>query len=1112
MRPWRTRLALRRSRVQSALLGVVLLVSLLSATLLTTLFLLADATETFAARASLTEADEQDVRVVVRVAADAPVDEVVEAAGTSVAALLGSVPATRGVHAQSDLLSLPDDADELTLTYLASMDGVDGQVTLVDGSLPDSQEALIPQSLAEVRGLEPGDPLPIAGVFGVDEHPTLTVAGVYTVDAPATDFWRFDRFQGAAHDPATPLPYSGGRVVADGYGPLLTDAATVSTYPLGDVTITHVPDFSQVSLAQTQALLNRLDVLERETIAGVGVAGDDVRVSTHLDATLGHTIGALAVTRSSILVTGLLLLVLAVAALAQTTRLIGERRQSEQALMVARGASGRQLLGLGLIEALVVGALTAAAAPFLARASYRALAARDAMERAGMDQDPGIPAGAWVVAAAVGLTLVAVMVAPLLKRSASLLEAESAQARPRRAAALQRGGIDIALLVLAGLAYWQLRSYESPVVTEGGVARLDPLLAAGPALALLAGALIAARLIPAASRLLEGLASRGRGAVMPLAAWEVGRRSARAVSAVLLLTLAVSVGTFAMSYLATWQTSQDHQAQYRHPADAVVTGLAGGAAAQAAAVAGGGATGAAPVLDRTIVVSTQTEPSVTDQDLSGLSVHLVASTADGLAVLAQGRAGQEGAARIPAALADEPAQGQVREGITLPADAQGLALTVTPSTSPTALTDILVTVRGVLTDANGDMATVDLGTLPVDGEPHDLEVFAAAEDELADLALPLTLTGLQTVWLSTAGEQVDAGAVSGEGALTLRLSVDGITGLHLDRPAQDAAEAEGDEAPAVTRTPVETVLEDPWYAREYDVDIATLAPDDDQIHVEMRTSAPLLRFRPAALALTAQPSAGKVAVALTDGLASRLRLTEGDDVLIEVDGTALLATVAGTAPLLPDENPREDAVIADLDQLQLALVQAAAPTTTPDEWWIAIADERLDAYADTLPEAATMTSQAAEAIALKEDPLRVATQAALWLVTAAAVVLAAVGFAVHAVVTVRARRTELAQLRAVGLGRSQLQRVIGAESLLLTALGVGFGLGLGIALAYLVGPLVAVGTDGRPPLPSVLVEVPWSTVVLLAVEAALVLAVSTVIVGALLRRIDPAQELRRGSE
>ena len=157
-------------------------------------------------------------------------------------------------------------------------------------------------------------------------------------------------------------------------------------------------------------------------------------------------------TRSSVLVTGLLLLVLAVAALSQTARLMAERRYGEQHLMVARGGSGRQLFWLGLIEAVVLGGLTAAIAAPLARLAYMALAQAPVMANGGMDVDPGIPPLSWAVTGLVGFILIVVLVAPLMRRQTSFVDAEQARSRPGRRAAFQRSGLDIAVLVLAALA------------------------------------------------------------------------------------------------------------------------------------------------------------------------------------------------------------------------------------------------------------------------------------------------------------------------------------------------------------------------------------------------------------------------------------------------------------------------------------------------------------------------------------------------------------------------------------------------------------------------------------------------------------------------------------
>ena len=101
---------------------------------------------------------------------------------------------------------------------------------------------------------------------------------------------------------------------------------------------------------------------------------------------------------------------------------------------------------------------------------------------------------------------------------------------------------------------------------------------------------------------------------------------------------------------------------------------------------------------------------------------------------------------------------------------------------------------------------------------------------------------------------------------------------------------------------------------------------------------------------------------------------------------------------------------------------------------------------------------------------------------------------------------------ATSTQRGQLLRVVAAESGLLSILGMVFGVGLGIALAYLVAPLVSVGADGRAPIPSVEVVIPWLNIGMLAVEVVLVLVVTIAIVSVMLRRINPAQMLRMGDE
>ncbi|RIJ45397.1 hypothetical protein DZF99_17460, partial [Clavibacter phaseoli] len=77
---------------------------------------------------------------------------------------------------------------------------------------------------------------------------------------------------------------------------------------------------------------------------------------------------------------------------------------------------------------------------------------------------------------------------------------------------------------------------------------------------LVAVAALAVRLVPLVARGLGALAARSRGSVLPLAAWELARRGRRTTAAVLLLSLALAVCTFGVTFLHTWQISQDDQA------------------------------------------------------------------------------------------------------------------------------------------------------------------------------------------------------------------------------------------------------------------------------------------------------------------------------------------------------------------------------------------------------------------------------------------------------------------------------------------------------------------------------------------------------------------------
>ncbi|MBN2176638.1 MAG: hypothetical protein JW722_03170 [Demequinaceae bacterium] len=1104
MRPWRIRLTVRRSRVQWALLSIVLLVSVLSSTMLSSLFLLSSATERFAAREALTNAPDADIRVTHSFSPNASPEEIISGSASAAEEFFGDVPFETQIRIQGKVLGIPREDRPLALGYFVYQDGVEENAVLSEGRWPadipgSTIEASIPIDLLEDLSLAIGDEVEVFPYGRRADALTLEIVGAYQARDPEADFWRFDPNNGLGYVPDFAVPLSGGRLTADGFGPLFITRDVIDGLDVSTLTVDYLPDFSEATLVDVGDIIDGVEDIDLSTTIAVGAKASTVDVFTQSDSTLGKVLGSLAVTRSSVLVTGLLLLVLAIAALGQTSRLMAERRHAEQHLMTARGASGRQLFRLGVIEAVVLSTLTTVAGPLLANRAYRLIAGVGPMKSAGMDRDPGLPSSVWIVSGVVGVALLIILVAPLLKRGVTFVEGEQARSRPSRATSLQRSGLDFALVALAVLAYLQLRGYQSPIMTTGGVARVDPVLASGPALALLAGALVCMRLIPAASKFLEGIASRGRHAVGPLAAWEVGRRSARAVSAILLLTLAVSVGSFSMSFLTTWRTSQEDQASFLHPADVEVSDLDMDPLEQYAAVNNAqlGAA-AAPVFERDGEMTTSLQEGRSGQGINGRSVHLVATTDDGLTAYTDGRVGSEGGSTIAEALT----KGDTTEtvGIPLPGDPDGVQFTLTLTSSETDLAGLVVRLRLLVRDSNGTFTSLDGGTLPIDGEERTIQAMLPTGVTLASSS---SIVGLQTLWFISPGVENDRGEIAREGELELELSIDGVSSLIAQPPVpvpgvQPQYDAVAAEIPADVS----------WYGRAEGVIGPSLNTKGDQVHIQMEVPSTTLFSRTISISQGAFPFVAELPVVANQAVLTQLGLSVGDRATVEINNAVFTVHFVGSVPLMPGGSPRNPTLVANYDDLQIMLMQGGAPSPGVTGWWTDVPQENTARYLDALPLDATTSTRLDTVHSLQDDPLRVGIQAALWLVTAAAIVLAALGFAVHTVVTVRARELEFAQLRAVGLARSALTRLVSAESLLLAILGTFFGLVLGIALGYLVAPLISVGPDGRPPVPGVIVDIPWGNIGLLAAEVAAVLAIVVFLVSLLVRRINPAALLR----
>ena len=272
-------------------------------------------------------------------------------------------------------------------------------------------------------------------------------------------------------------------------------------------------------------------------------------LSTSLPAVLNGTANDLDVARSLLAICAVLLFLLAGAALLASARLLAGQREGESAMLTARGATRWQLLRLTAAEAVPLCLVSAAAGGALGVLLAGALAAG-----AGTGSSPWAGA-AWAdtIAAAAGVAAggIVIMLVPALT-TVSPGTARSRRGRQVAISGVTRAGADLALILLAVLAGWQLRHYSAVSAGANGNFGVDPVVVIAPALALAGGTVLALRLLPAGGKAGDRLAARGRRLTAALASWQISRQPIRQGGAALLIVLSVATGTLALAQRQSW--------------------------------------------------------------------------------------------------------------------------------------------------------------------------------------------------------------------------------------------------------------------------------------------------------------------------------------------------------------------------------------------------------------------------------------------------------------------------------------------------------------------------------------------------------------------------------
>lgn len=842
------------------------------------------------------------------------------------------------------------------------------------GTTGSAIEVAVAQDDAAAHHLTLGSGYPFASPLG---RGTFTVVGIY----------RFD----SAADPFAALPRP-----PDGQLPVLINPQDFDggAIPVEVCTYLVVPDLGRLtggSLAATAASVHTLNqVLGNDQNLGASSV-----VESGLEPLLRGGVQALAVARTGIAVPCVLLLAVAGCALAFAARLLAAGRRAGTALMLARGATARQLAGCGALEAFVLCGLAQIPAVLLAAPLAGPVSSAGPVPGFGTAV-LGAAAAAWLVGTA----------ALAWCAGQRPVEAE----RVRGGVAVARG-LEIALIVLGGLALWELASHGPADAAQG---LIDPVVVLAPAIAVLACAVLSVRLIPLLGRAILAVGSRARGWSAPYGVWSAARAGRAAGGPVVLLVMAIGTVVLAGGYLSASERSALDQADYAVGADVRVTDVSD----QAAAVAG--APAVLPYVSGAAEVTRLTAAIGADGSLGPTRILVADPAALARAGRLRADLGPGGIRALTEPLRSAAASGRIapEPGFTLPGKPRTVDLDLALSGS----------------------AAATGGSLQV--------IFAAEAGQAVSLYLPVSAG-------SSAHVRVPLSSVLGSGAdvaWPLRLT---RLNLLISHPVGTARPGLAVRSVTADGTPVALGGADTW---------KTSGSQDRGTSVVSAVATP----RAPVQAIGAVATPGFLAATGKHVGDTAVIEINGTTIPVRIYGrTGAIPTVAPSANGLLLDQADADAYAQSTGSGLIGTLEWWLTAQPGRIHTVAAEVAKVPGLGGTVADRLAVRADYAT------DPARSGPAGALRIAAVAVALLGLVGFATRLVDEVRTRAREIAVARALGLEPAHVALAFGIQQALETAVALCAGCLAGSVLAERIVPITIVATDGTAAVPKPVAVPPW---------------------------------------
>lgn len=785
----------------------------------------------------------------------------------------------------------------------------------------------------------------------------------------------------------------------------------------------------------------------------------------------------------------LLVLVLQISAIVlyylfMVSTMLVERQTSEIALLKSRGATTRQVMNIYIVEGFFIAVAAIALGPPLAAGVISALGKTPAFAdlSGGGFLEVRLTGGAYLWAVLGALLAYATLLWPAYQATKrTMVQQRTASARPPKEPAFTRYYLDLVLVAIGALLFYQLNR-RGGVVTERifGEQSADPILLMTPAFFMLTVGVFFLRLFPLALRVVAWGVAKLQGTAVLIGMWQLVRNPTHYSRLVLLLMLATAVGMFAASFGTTVAQSYEDRAAYESGAGMRISSirraetsgpnelraftqdvLAAEHVSLAARVDGSHGTTFARTNFRLLAIEPESFGQVGyfRDDFSGVSLdQMLERLAEDTEELA---------------------------GIALPEDARWVGMWI----NPTDLNGrVGVDVRVI--DATGRYFTYILGP------DFGAEMTPGWRFVAADLSRPVqTPAGLYPATPPQAPFVVQAISIRffsrvsiASGSVQfddLQTSPDaGLLAGSTDRTLVDFGRTARPFPNSTVVASFDSIGE--WETLQGLVadplpDQLTQVPAAGGFAVDL-TWRPVAG-QPSTHGMRVRGDPRPLAVFASDAFLSSSGLRTGDRMNLFIAGVYVDAEIVGSFRFFPTlaDPRREAALIANLDRFLVVHNRIPRPSTTyADEVWLQPGPATSARVAQLFENnrLAGVVSNFEELRAIQQrDPLIAAGwEGILFISFAAILLLSAVGFLIYSYLTAQKRTLEFAILRTMGFSQRQIATVVGFEQIFIIGMGMLAGTLMGLRLGSLMIRYMGVTETGAEALPPMLLHISWFTI------------------------------------